>query len=187
VAWAQAHGAEYGGDPHRIVLMGHSAGAHIAAMLALNPSYLEHAGADPSRIVGLIGLSGPYDLEPNTPTLNAIFAAPYTPADWQVTPFASSRAPPTLLIHGGHDRLVYVSNSRHLAAELQSQGVPVCLRIYPNRGHADTVGALALPLRFRATTLRDVDEFMRSLFADGPATATSADTGTVATTSGACR
>lgn len=163
VAWVQAHGAAYGGNPQRIVLMGHSAGAHIAAMLALNQRYLERAGADPSRIVGLIGLSGPYDLAPNTPMLDAIFAAPYTPADWQVTPFASPRAPPALLIQGGDDQLVSPSNSQHLAAELRSEGVPVRLRIFPDRGHADTVAALAWVLRWRAPTLQDVDDFMRSL------------------------
>lgn len=79
VAWVQSHAGRFGGDPHRIVLMGHSAGAHMAAMLAINHEYLRRAGVDTHDIVGLIGLSGPYELAPNTPTLNAIFAAPYTP------------------------------------------------------------------------------------------------------------
>jgi acetyl esterase/lipase len=163
VSWIQAHATDFGADPKRIVLMGHSAGAHMAAMLALNSNYLRAAGADPARIVGLIGLSGPYDLAPNTPTLHAIFSAPYSEADWQVTRFASDRAPPSLLIHGGDDKLVWPSNSEHLAAELRQHRVPVQLRIYPGIGHAVVVGALSPVLRFRAPTLTDVDAFMKSL------------------------
>lgn len=36
--WVQAHAAEFGGDPRRIVLMGHSAGAHLAALLSTEPA-----------------------------------------------------------------------------------------------------------------------------------------------------
>lgn len=163
VAWVQAHAADYGGDGHRIVLMGHSAGAHMAAMLAINHEYLQRAGVDTHNIVGLIGLSGPYELAPNTPTLNAIFAAPYTARDWQVLPFVSADAPPTLLIHGGADKVVWPSNSQHLAEALRQVNVPVELHIYPDRGHGDTVAALAWAVRFRSPTLKDVDTFMHAL------------------------
>jgi acetyl esterase/lipase len=163
VAWVQSHAADYGGDPHRIVLMGHSAGAQMAAMLAINHDYLRRAGVDLHNIVGLIGLSGPYELKPDTPTLNAIFAAPYTPDDWQVLHFVAADAPPTLLIHGADDKVVWASDSTHLAEALGHLQVPVELKVYPNRGHADTVAALAWVLRFRSPTLTDIDRFMRGL------------------------
>jgi acetyl esterase/lipase len=163
VAWVQTHAAQFGGDPHRIVLMGHSAGAHMAAMLALNSTYLRRAGVDTHNVVGLIGLSGPYELAPNTPVLNTIFAAPYTPHDWQVLPYVTPEAPPALLIHGGADQFVWVSNSVHLADALRASRVPVELAIYPDRGHAATVAALTWILRFRSPTLRDVDRFMHTL------------------------
>jgi len=165
VAWVQAHAADYGGDPHRIVLMGHSAGAHMAAMLAINHQYLQRAGVDPRDIAALIGLSGPYELAPNTAVLNTIFAAPYSPRDWQVLPYVSAAAPPTLLIHGGGDQLVWVSNSEHLAGALRQAQVPVVLDIYPRRGHGDTVAALAWVLRFRSPTLRNIDSFMHTYVA----------------------
>src|SRR3569833_1942822 len=76
VAWVQQHAQEFGGDPHRIVLMGHSAGAHSAAYLALNHEFLAKRGANPDWLAGLVGLSGPYVLEPNTRTLNRIIAPP---------------------------------------------------------------------------------------------------------------
>lgn len=163
VAWVQRHAADYGGDPSRIILMGHSAGAHMAAMLALNQRYLEQAGADPARIVGLIGLSGPYGLTPNTPTLNDIFRAPFTPHDWQVLPYVFAQAPPALLMHGRADKLVRVTNTEALAAALRAQGVPVESRIYDARGHIDMLAALSLPGRRRAPVLQDIAQFLRSL------------------------
>jgi acetyl esterase/lipase len=163
VRWVQQHAAEYGGDPHGVVLMGHSAGAHMAAMLALNTTYLERAGANIHDIAGLIGLSGPYGLTPNTDVLNTIFSAPYTPRDWQVISYASAQSPPALLLHGGSDDLVRPGNTDDLAAALRSFGVRVEPKIYPGRGHPDTVAALSVPARGRAPVLQDVASFMRSL------------------------
>jgi acetyl esterase/lipase len=163
VAWVQQHAAEYGGDPRRLVLMGHSAGAYMAAMLALNRHYLDSAGADPSRIIALVGLSGPYGLIPNTPQLHDIFGPPFTPHDWQVLPYASSLAPPALLLHGGADKLVWVSNTEDLAASLRAQGVAVETRIYPDRGHIDMLAAISLPGRRRAPVLADIAAYLRAL------------------------
>jgi acetyl esterase/lipase len=166
VLWVQQHAADYGADPHRIVLMGHSAGAHMAAMLAVNHSYLQRAGADPHDIIALIGLSGPYDLKPNTPVLNTIFSAPYTPKDWQVIPYVTADAPPALLVHGAADDLVSPNNTIDMAAALRAHGVHVEMRIYPGRSHADTVAGLSVPARGRAPVLQDVAEFMKQLSAE---------------------
>jgi acetyl esterase/lipase len=163
VRWTQQHAGEFGGNPHRIVLMGHSAGAHMAAMLAVNHSYLQRAGANTHDIIGLIGLSGPYALVPNTPVLNTIFAAPYTPRDWQVIAYANANVPPAFLAHGGADTLVSPSNMQDLAAALRADGVRVETRLYPGRGHADTVAALSVPARSRAPVLADVDAFLKTL------------------------
>src|SRR5450631_4313947 len=57
LAWVEAHAQEFGGDPHRIVLMGHSAGAHMAALIAYNHAFVAQAGADPKSVVGFVGLS----------------------------------------------------------------------------------------------------------------------------------
>ena len=100
VAWAQQHATDYGADPHRIVLLGHSAGAHMAAMLSVEPKYLLAAGVQPADIAGFVALSGPHDLRPDTSRLNSIFAAPYTSQDWQVVARVRGDAPPALLLHG---------------------------------------------------------------------------------------
>jgi acetyl esterase/lipase len=161
VAWVQQHAREMGGDATRIVLMGHSAGAHLAAMLALNDAYLEGAGASPRSIVGLVGLSGPYALVPDTDTLHAIFASPCTADDWQPVRFASVHAPPTLLLHGLVDNVVSVAHAEELRAALLSKGVQVETHLYPRRGHADTIASFTRIARFRTPALGQTIEFLQ--------------------------
>jgi acetyl esterase/lipase len=161
VAWVQLHAREYGGDADRIVLMGHSAGAHTAALLALNDDYLRAAGARRDSIVGLIGLSGPYALVPDTTTLHAIFAAPYTAKDWQPVRFASSHAPPTLLLHGMADKVVYPSHTEKMRDALLSDGAQVETHLYPKRGHADTIASFTLVTRWRTPALEQTTDFLQ--------------------------
>lgn len=153
VAWVQQHVAEFGGDPHRIVLMGHSAGAHMAAYLAFNHQFLEDDGGRPEWIRGFIGLSGPYALVPNSDLLNRIFAAPYTQADWQPVAFVDATAPPTLLFHGVKDDVVEVGHAQKLRDALIASHGSVEAELLPKPGHADTVAAFALGARHRAPVL----------------------------------
>jgi acetyl esterase/lipase len=167
VAWVQQHAGELGADSERIVLMGHSAGAQMAALLALNDAYLVKAGGRPHSIVGLVGLSGPYALDPNTDTLRTIFSSPYTPADWQPVRFVSTRAPPTLLLQGLDDKLVYPSHTQKLRDALAAVGVPVETHLYPGRGHADTIASFTLVARYRTPALEQTVEFLRGVTAEG--------------------
>jgi len=161
VAWVQHHAQEFGGDPDRIVLMGHSAGAHLAALLALNGVYLERAGARAHSIVGLVGLSGPYALDPDTDTLHAIFASPYIPDDWQPVHFASAQSPPVLLLHGLNDKVVYAMHTERMRDALLSHGAAVETHLYPGRGHADTIASFTLIARFRTPALEQTVEFLK--------------------------
>jgi acetyl esterase/lipase len=163
VAWVQEHAQEFGGDPTRIVLMGHSAGAHTAAYLALNRTFLAKRGAKPDGIVGLVGLSGPYALAPNTRTLNRIFAAPWGESDWQPLRFANSQAPPTFLAHGLSDGLVSVRQTEKLRDALQSKGVRVEAELYPDTGHAATIAGFSKPARGSAPTLDQAVAFLGTL------------------------
>jgi acetyl esterase/lipase len=160
VAWVQQHARDFGGDPDRLVLMGHSAGAHLAALLALNPSYLAAAGVRPHSIAGFIGLSGPYALVPDTDTLRTIFAAPYSPSDWQPVRFADRTAPPTLLLHGADDKVVYRAHTEKLRDALIAQGVAVETHLYPGRGHADTIGSFSVVARYRTPALKQTLAFL---------------------------
>jgi acetyl esterase/lipase len=163
VAWVQQHAHEYGGDPRRIVLMGHSAGAHTAAFLALNRDFLAKRGGKPEWIAGLVGLSGPYALAPNTRTLNRIFAAPWGESDWQPLRFVTAQAPPTFLAHGVDDTWVSVRQAEKLRDALQAQGVRVETELYPDTGHAATVAAFSKAARGSAPTLDQAVAFLDSL------------------------
>jgi acetyl esterase/lipase len=171
VRWAFDHIAELGGDARNVFLMGHSAGAYNAAMLALNPAYLSAAGVDPQRVRGLIGLAGPYDFLPLIgPITKAVFGFPDTSITTQPIHYASSAAPPALLLTGARDDVVDPGNSSRLAARLQGHGVPARVVTYPNLGHRTLIGALAAPLRGLGPVLDDVAGFVVQRFATRVAT-----------------
>ncbi|CAN5142479.1 alpha/beta hydrolase [soil metagenome] len=136
VAWARAHAGEYGGDPQRLFLMGHSAGAHIAVLLATDKQFLAAQGMRPRDLAGVVGLSGPYDFLPLTDPL--VMQALGPSAGWPSTQpvnFIDGDEPPFLLLHGDADTTVRPANSEHLAARLRARGEPVELHMIPGVGH----------------------------------------------------
>jgi acetyl esterase/lipase len=163
VAWVEQHIQKLGGDPKRIVLMGHSAGGHTAAFLAFNHAFLERFGAQSADIVGLVGLSGPYVLVPDSDALRAAFAAPFTDKDWQPIRFVDSHAPPALLLHGLSDEEVLPRETIELRDALLRAHVPVEMHLFPHRGHDDTIAPFALLARWRAPIVKDVATFVRSV------------------------
>ncbi len=159
VAWARSHAAEFGGDPARLFLMGHSAGAHIAAMIALDPQYLAGAGMRTKDLAGFIGLAGPYDFLPlESEVLRKIFVPPERLASTQPINFVRGDDPPALLITGEEDALVNPGNTARLAARLRQHGSPVEERRYAGFNHYTLVGYLAAPLRDERL-LRDIARF----------------------------
>lgn len=158
VDWVRRHAGEFGGDPSRIFLMGHSAGAYIAAMLALDPQWRVHG------LRGVIGLAGPYDFLPlHSDVLREIFGPPETLSQTQPINFVTPAAPPMLLIHGARDRIVLPRNSTRLAARLRETGCIAEERVYPLIGHKLLVAALAKPFRLLAPVLRDSVDFIRRM------------------------
>ncbi len=161
VRWVRAHAGEVGGDPDRVVLAGHSAGAYNAAMLALDPRWL---GADRRFVRGWIGLAGPYDFLPfDQPVTRAAFGNAPVPRDTQPLTFASAGDPPALLATGDKDTLVLPRNSDALAAQLTAAGVRVERRRYPGVGHIGLVTAVAKPFRGKAPVLDDMVNFAREV------------------------
>lgn len=163
VAWTKAHIAEYGGDPERIFLIGHSAGAHIAAMLTLDKAFLGRQGLDPDRaIAGMIGLSGPYDFLPlHDQDLVPIFVPAGDLRITQPIEFARAGAPPMLLLTGVDDTVVYPRNSQVLAARIVALGGHARVKTYDSVGHLTIVGALSGVLSWKAPVLDDCVAFMR--------------------------
>jgi acetyl esterase/lipase len=153
--WAGAHAKDFGGDKSRM------AGAHMAALLTLDPRYFAALGQSTPRIAGVIGLSGPYDFLPlRELDVQDMFGPPPDYPQSQPINFVRRDAPPMLLLHGLDDVTVLPKNSRNLAAALNASGGSATLKLYPKRGHADTVAALAALARGRAPTLADVLAFV---------------------------
>jgi acetyl esterase/lipase len=163
VAWVEANIAPYGGDASRMVLVGHSAGAYIAAMLALDAHYLRDAGADVAPR-GAAGLAGPYDFYPFDveATISAFGAAPDPQATQPMT-FARADAPPLWLGWGEKDETVGPRNIESLSAAQRAAGGRVETKLYPNLGHVGMLLALSRPLRGRGPVLDDVVAFAESV------------------------
>jgi acetyl esterase/lipase len=162
VRWAVDHAKALGGDPARIVLIGHSAGAYNAAMLALDDRYLKAAGVDPQVVRAFAGLSGPYDFLPlDGPITRQTFGeAPDLPAT-QPAAYVHADSPPAFLATGDADTTVKPRNTRALAAALRAKGVAVEERSYAGLNHADTVLALSKPLRGKAPELSEMVGFLK--------------------------
>lgn len=163
VRWVWSHIAEYGGDPAKITVGGHSAGAYIAAMLALDPRWLGAVQIPSDTIRAGVLLSGPFDFAPFREWRGrATFGTYHDPAETQPINHCRADAPPLLLQHGSSDRLVYAKNSRSLDAALSRVGAPHELRIYQGCDHAGTLVALSRPFRGRFPILADAVRFLRS-------------------------
>lgn len=146
VAWAHAHAGEYSGDPQRLFIAGHSAGAQIAALLGTDAHYLSKRGIQPAQLAGVIGLSGPYDFNVGE-EYAPIFGPPSQWPKAQAVNYVDGDEPPFLLIQGEADHTVALHNSTELADKLRAVRVPVTLRLLPDAGHTTTLAGLYTPKR----------------------------------------
>jgi acetyl esterase/lipase len=143
--WVYENIGEYGGDPNRLFLCGHSAGAHLVALAALDAKYLEAEGLPPDAVAGVIGISGPYDVEYMWEK-GGWFARRYfveptfgdgaaTRAEASAPNYARSDAPPFLLIYAEHDHAVLAPQAYRLAGALAARGVQTPVHKVANRNH----------------------------------------------------
>ncbi len=154
------HARDYGGDAGRLFVSGHSAGAYIAVMLAVNDSYLKTAQADPSWIRSAIGIAGPYDFLPlYDPALIDIFGGDRDMATQPIR-YAAGRHPPMLLAHGTADTTVGAGNSRRMAARLRASGNDVDVKLYDGVSHLGIILSLAPGLRGNTTLYPDMLAFI---------------------------
>jgi acetyl esterase/lipase len=161
-AFVHAHASQYGGDPGRIFLAGHSAGAYNAIMLVSDPHYLKDAGADIFQVRGAIGLAGPYDFLPLTdPGLIAMFGGRARKETQPIT-YIDGKRPPMLLAAGTGDETVGPGNTTRMAAKLRSFGSPVEVKMYPGVGHIGLILSLARPFRGRTSLRADMADFIRA-------------------------
>lgn len=159
--WTMDHVAEFGGDRRWIIVMGHSAGAHIVSMLAFDRKWLAKVNLDASiDLSGMIGLAGPYDFLPlHSQTLKQIFGREKGLAGTQPINFVDTFSPPAFLATGKSDQTVEPGNTIRLAERIKSVGGNADVKLYNRVGHGSLIGAFARPLRFLAPVLDDVAGF----------------------------
>ncbi|MEL4893613.1 alpha/beta hydrolase [Xanthomonas protegens] len=162
VARIQQLAPQWGADPARLVLMGHSAGAHLVSLLDLSPDLLAQAGA--RRPLGTVALdSAAMDVEQvmqqrHLPLYDRAFGSDH--GDWiAASPYhvMGASAPPLLAVCSSR-RADACAQARHLAAKANGRGIRV--EVLPqDASHAEINRDLGLPSAYTAA----VDAFLHTL------------------------
>jgi acetyl esterase/lipase len=159
--WAFDHAGEFGGDAQRVFVMGHSAGGHIAALLACDKRYLAQVGLTPRALAGMIGLAGAYAFLPYEDDEALIFGNDAKGRyDSQPINFVDGDEPPMLLLQGKDDDEVAPNNAEVMAERAQAMDGTAVLKLYPDTGHGDLLLAFAHARAGHPPVLRDALEFI---------------------------
>lgn len=159
VSWTLAHAGEFGGDPRRVVLVGHSSGAWAAAMLGLDPAWLGRAGTSPDALAGIVGLAGPYEVSALTDPRDLQVFAGSDPA-LQPVQHAAGPHPALFLLTGADDLDVKPAGTAALARRLREAGDPPQVQVYPGLGHVQIALALTFPFSLQSAVMDDVARFV---------------------------
>lgn len=156
LAWTWRHAASYGGDPSRIVVAGHSAGGHLAAMLLACRWKTVGEDLPPRLVTGALSISGVFDLEP-------LRLAPYLQVDLRLTPASVRRLSPAFFprprgplyaVVGGDESDEHLRQNRLIRDQWGPSTVPVCETIVA-RNHFDILHDFVDPgMRLHALGLR---------------------------------
>jgi acetyl esterase/lipase len=162
VRWAHDHAGEFGGDTGHVFVMGHSAGGHIAALLATDARWLGAVGMKPRDLSGFIGLAGPYDFLPltNDDFIDMFGHTAEQQARSQPINFVEGDEPPALLLQGETDGTVKPSNALSLQRHYEARGEHVEVKLYPDTGHMGVLFGLGTG-KHKAPVLKDVVTFVR--------------------------
>ena len=159
LGWVHREIARYGGDGDRLYLLGHSAGAHIAALLATDEHYLKARSVPPTSVRAFAGLAGPYAFTPDEPDLIDMFGPPSRYPQMQATTFIDGHEPPMLLLHGADDTTVGRFNYERLAARIREKGGTAETKLYPGIDHIGIMSAFSWVGKNDAPVVQDVTSF----------------------------
>jgi acetyl esterase/lipase len=161
--WVKENIGQYQGDADQVFLAGHSAGAHIAVMMAVNAEYLAKQSLKPTDFAGVIGLAGPYDFLPlKSERLKTIFGSASEQPKSQPINYVDGKSPPMLLAVGLKDGTVWPRNTYNLAKKIKNNNGLVQVVEFESYGHIDMAAKLAKPLRGNGELLKVVAEFIRN-------------------------
>jgi len=173
-AWTLENIDQYGGDPYRVVISGHSAGGHLAGLIAADEVWLNYEGHTNQELCGFIGLAGVFDVSAQmvferskggtAPVMTAVMGGEANFAAASPSSYVFPTMPPTRLIHGAQDTTVPLSISQTFQQKLDAVGIPNELIIYPDKGHTDFLfNGFSEPA---APILTDISDFVQDCFVD---------------------
>ena len=160
VAWTWRHAADHGGDPGRMALVGHSAGAHLAAMLLSCRWKQVDEEMPPYPLTGALAISGLYDLEP-------VRLTDFLQTDLRLTPAQVNRLSPAFFprpkggklyaVVGAEESDEFLRHNQLIRDQWGPTAVPVCETV-PGTNHFTVLQSLADPGgRLHELALRLVD------------------------------
>lgn len=163
VKWVHDNINKYGGNSEEICVMGHSAGAYIALMLALDKKYIEKTGIKEFPIKCAVGLAGPYDFLPiKYDDVKEIFGHEEKLEITQPINFVSKNSPPALLMTGEDDDAVFPRNTKSLTKKYREKGATVVEKIYPETDHYKIILSLASTVPIGTSIVNDIISFLNS-------------------------
>lgn len=128
VAWTLKHISDYGGDPKKVFIGGHSAGGYLAAMVAMDPKWLAAHGLSNKQLAGVIPVSAQVTTHFHVKELRGIQGDPLVPVidEFAALHFVSKDLPPVCLITGDRklDWPCRVEENEFMAATLRRLGHP---------------------------------------------------------------
>ena len=140
LAWAYRHVKEYGGDPDRIYVGGHSAGAILSAFVSMKTDWLEARSLPKNLIKGCVPISGPYDLTKSGAVTEYL---PNAAERADASPMFHIDAPPPHTIVAVGSVEPYVDESKAFVERARARGADVELLVLEGLPHDETVAALA--------------------------------------------
>lgn len=159
VAWVENNIADFNGNPEKLFLVGHSAGAHTAGLLVSDPRYLQNAAASIANIKGFAGIAGPYNFTPKKPEYIKTFG----PENFEImkaNTHIDGSEPPMLLIHAKGDTVVGQFNQTTLAETIKSTGGLVETTLYgEDIGHVSILLKLHPWFAGKVNVANDIDIF----------------------------
>ena len=157
--WVVKNITKYNGNPKRVFVMGHSAGAHISSMVALDESLLAN---DMRRPCGFVGLAGPYDFLPiRDADVIRVFSSAIDIQKTQPIYFVDGGDPAMLLLHGSDDDSVKVGNTTRVVRRVNNVEGLVDSKIYKEIDHIDILISLSSTFRHVSPVLSDSIEFIK--------------------------
>ena len=140
VAWTLQHAQQYGGDPKKVFVSGHSAGGYLTAMIGMDPRWLKPYGLSPNDLAGIIPISAQVTTHFNVKKMLKYEGKQYRPLITPEAPlyYCSSNLPPICIITGDRkiEFLCRVEENELMAASLRALKHPyIEFHELPGRDH----------------------------------------------------